>query len=80
MSLINWGITVGVKSIIKNAEKDGRVAEAVDVADSTIKGFFPDAPEEIKQMLVQHVIFPFCRIWLKNDPAGWAKAKDSLNG
>jgi hypothetical protein len=78
MSIQQWAITAGAKGVIKDAEKDGRIDEAITLADSAIKGFFPDDPKGIKQMLVQHVIFPFCRKWLKDDPEGYAKAKAAL--
>lgn len=78
MSIQQWAITAGTKGIIKDAEKDGRITEAVKVADSLITGFFPGSEKDIKQMLVQYVIFPFCKFWLKGDPDGYARAKAGL--
>lgn len=78
MSIQQWAITAGAKGIIKDAEKDGRVAEAVKLAESTIKGFFPDDPKGISQMLVQYCIFPFCKQLLKDNPSGLAQAKTVL--
>ena len=78
MSIQQWAITAGAKGVIRDAEKDGRVQEAITLADSTIKGFFPDDPKGIKQMLVQYLIFPFCKLLLKDDPDGYAKAKAGL--
>lgn len=78
MSIQQWAISAGVKGVIRDAEKDGRVKEAVTLADSAIKGFFPGAEKDIKQMLVQYCIFPFCKLLLKEDPEGYAKAKAGL--
>lgn len=78
MSIQQWAITAGAKGVIRDAEKDGRIAEAVILAESAVKGFFPDDPKGIKQMLVQYVIFPFCKLLLKEDPDGYAKAKTGM--
>lgn len=78
MSIQQWAINAGVKGIIKDAEKDGRITEAVTLADSAIKGFFPGEEKTIKQHLVQYVIFPFCKLLLKEDAAGYAQAKTAL--
>jgi hypothetical protein len=78
VSIQQWAINAGAKGIIKDAEKDGRIAEAVTLADATIKGFFPGDEKSIKQQLVQYVIFPFCKLFLKDDPEGYAKAKAGL--
>lgn len=78
MSLAQWGITAGTKGIIRDAEKDGRIKEAVEVAESLTKGFFPDDPRGIKRMFVQFVIFPFCKLWMKDDPSGYEEAKKGL--
>lgn len=64
--------------MIRDADKDGRIKEAVTVADSMIRGFFPGDEKAIKQMLVQFVIFPFCKQWLGSDVDGYTKAKTSL--
>lgn len=74
MSIQQWAINTGVKGIIKDAEPAGRVAEAVNIAESAIKGFFPGDEKAIKQMLVQYCIVPFCRLLLKDDPDGTKKA------
>lgn len=78
MSLQDWVISASAKGMIKDCEKDGRVAEAVVIVDSTIKGLFPGEAKAIKQMLVQYVLFPFCRQLLKEDVDGYAKAKTGL--
>ena len=78
MSIQDWAISAATKGMIRDAEKDGRVQEAVVIAESTIKGFFPGDSKAIKQMLVQYIIFPFCRLLLKDDPDGYAKAKTGL--
>lgn len=78
MSIQQWAITAGTKGIIKDAEKDGRVNEAVTLVETAIKGFFPGTEKEIKQMIVQFCIFPFCKLLLKGDPDGYAKAKAGL--
>lgn len=78
MSIQQWIINTGTKGVMKDAEKDGRIAEAVTVANATIKGFFPGEEKTIKQNLVQYIIFPFCKILLKEDPAGYAQAKTAL--
>lgn len=78
MSIQQWAITAGAKGVIRDAEKDGRVKEAVTLAESTLRGFFPDDPGGVRQMLVQYVIFPFCKLWMKDDPDGYAKAKAGL--
>lgn len=78
MSLQQWAIEAGVKGAIKAAETDGKVAELVALVDKTIKGFFPGDVKTIKFMLVQHVIFPFAKLFLKDDPDGYAKAKATL--
>ena len=78
MSLQDWVVSAGAKGLIRDAEKDGRVQEAVTIAESTIKGFFPGDNKVISQMLVQYCLFPFCRLLLKNDPDGYQKAKESL--
>ena len=78
MSIQQWAVTAGVKGIIRDAEKDGRIKEAVTMAESTLRGFFPDDPKGVSQMLVQYFIFPFCKELLKNDPDGYQRAKSSL--
>lgn len=78
MSIQQWALTSGVKGVIKDAEKDGRIKEFVLLTDSAIRGFFPDDPKGIKQMLVQYVIFPFCKQLLEDNPDGYVKAKASL--
>ena len=74
MSITDWAISAATKGIIKDAEKDGRIAEFVKIADSLVAGAFPGGEKDIKQMIVQHVIIPFCKQWLKNDPEGLKKA------
>lgn len=78
MSIQQWAINSGAKGVIKDAEKDGRIKEFVVIADSAIKGIFPGADKEMKQLIVQHIIFPFCKAWLKEDPDGFQKAKSIL--
>ena len=78
MSLQDWAISAASKGMIKDAEKDGRVQEAVVVVESAIKGFYPGDFKVIRQMLVQYILFPFCRLLLKDDPNGYAEAKKGL--
>jgi hypothetical protein len=78
MSIQDWAIAAASKGIIRDAEKDGRIAEAVVIADATVKGFFPSDARTIKQLLVQFVIFPFCRLLLKDDVNGYEEAKKGL--
>jgi hypothetical protein len=78
MSITQWALTAGAKGVIRDAEKDGRIKEACSIADGFLKGFFPDDPKGVKQMLVQYVIFPFCKFWMKDDPDGFAKAKAGM--
>lgn len=74
MSIQQWALEVGVKGIIKSAEPDGRVSEFVKIADSLVSGAFPGGEKDIKQMIVQYVIIPFCKQWLKDDIEGLKKA------
>ena len=78
MSLQDWVVSAGAKGMIRDAEKDGRIQEAVVIAESTVKSFFPTEAKAVRQMLVQFVIFPFCKLWMKDDPDGYAKAKAGL--
>lgn len=78
MSLQNWAVGAAAKGMIKDAVKDGRVKELSDVIDGFVKGFFPGQEKEIKQLLVEHLVFPICKELLKDDDAGLAKAKASL--
>lgn len=78
MSLQQWAITAGVKGAIRDAEKDGKVAELAATADKLVRAFCPDDPRGVKFMLVQNVIFPFVKLFLKDDPDGYAKAKAGL--
>ena len=77
-SIQDWVISSASKGMIKDCEKDGRISEAVIIVDSAIKGFFPSDYKVIKQMIVQYVIFPFCRLLLKDDPNGLTEAKKTL--
>ena len=78
MSIQQWAIEAGVKGAIKDAEKDGKVVELVNLADKAIKSFTPTAAKEVKFLLVNHIIFPFAKLFLKDDPDGYAKAKAGL--
>lgn len=78
MSIQDWAVSAAAKGMIRDAEKDGRIAEAVTVAESTLKSFFPTEVKSIKQMLVQYVIFPFCKTWMKDDQEGYKKAMEAL--
>lgn len=78
MSLQDWAIAAASKGMLKDAEKDGRVGEAVTIVASAVKGFYPSDDKTIKQMLVQYVLFPFCRILLKDDKEGYERAKAGL--
>lgn len=78
MSFQDWAISAASKGMIHDAEKDGRVQEAVNIASSAIKGLFPADEKMIKQMLVQFCVFPFCRLLLKGDPDGYTEAKKGL--
>lgn len=78
MSLQDWAVSAAAKGMIRDAEKDGRVQEAVVIAESTIKSFFPNDVKVIRKMIVQYVIFPFCKLWMKDDPSGFQEAKTGL--
>ncbi len=75
MSLQQWAITAGVKGAIRDAEKDGKVAELAATADKIVRAFCPDDARGVKVMLVQYVIFPFAKLFLKDDPSGFERAK-----
>ena len=78
MSIQDWAIAASAKGLIRDCEKDGRIAEAVVIVESAIKGIFPGDLKTVKQMLVQYVIFPFCKQLMKGDDAGYQEAKKVL--
>lgn len=73
--MIQWIVTAASRGIMKDAEKDGRIAEFVVMAEAGVKSIWPDKPKEVRQMIVQYVIFPFVRLWMKDDPNGLIQAK-----
>ncbi len=73
-----WALVAGVKGIIHDAEKDGKVEGLVKTTNEAITAFFPGQEKSIKFMLVDHIIFPFVKLFLKDDPDGLAKAKARL--
>lgn len=77
-SLAQWGITAGAKGLLKDAEKDGKVAELVKMVGDFIQSFFPDDPKGIKRMFVKYVVVPFVKLLLKDDLDGYNDAKSTM--
>lgn len=76
MSWLADGIIAnGVRGVIEDAEKDGKVKELVEVVEKTIAGFIPRDPAGVKARLVKHIIFPFAKLLLRDDPASLEEAK-----
>ena len=75
MGLKQWAITTASCSLMKSAEPDGKIAEAVELVNKWVTQTFPDNPSAIKYALVTYVVLPFAKILLKDDPSGFEKAK-----
>lgn len=78
MSLTDWALTAGAKGAIRDAETDGKVAGWAAAADALVKANFPQAADEIKTLVVRHVVFPFARAFLKDVPGAFDKEKSKL--
>ncbi len=78
MSLFQWGLESGIKGILDDANRDGKVSSLVESAENLISGFFPGSTKTVKQKLIKGVIFPFAKMLLKDDPAGYEDAKTVL--
>ena len=76
MSLKQWAVTTAAKRMMKAAEEDGKVAEAVVSFDTWVKGTFPDDPSGMKYHLVRHILFPFSKLLMGGDARGLDKAKE----
>lgn len=78
MSLAQWGLVSGVKGILNDAEKDGKVNGLVEETNRILTEFFPGDEKVIKQMLVCKVIIPYIKLMLKDDKEGYEAAKVKL--
>lgn len=78
MSVPQWALEAGIKGIITDAEKDGKVQSTVDAFNLVLTGWAPGAAKDIRQKIVQNFIFPFCKLLLKEDASGYEEAKKGL--
>lgn len=78
MSIPQWALVAGVKGIINDAEKDGKVAGAAKSTNELLTAFFPGEEKAIKFGLVKSVIIPFVKYLLKDDAEGYAQIKQTL--
>ena len=68
MSIPQWALVSGIKGIIADAPKDGKIDGLVEATDNLLESFFPGDEREISIMLVEKCILPFCRKLIEHDP------------
>ena len=78
MRITQWVLVSGVKGVINDAEKDGKVEGLVKTTNELLTAFFPGDEKVIKQLFVCKVIIPYIKLILKDIKEGYEAAKLKL--